>query len=123
MVRDANAAADAGQLKKGDVEPLQKALQKFDSIFAVMNDDDAVKVKQILEWAEREGKQDKITAEARAIAASASIGDVDIDRLVSEMQEARKAKNFSHADAIRGQLNEQGIIVEITKDGARWRRK
>ena len=45
MVRDANAAADAGQLKKGDVEPLQKALQKFDSIFAVMNDDDAVKVK------------------------------------------------------------------------------
>ncbi len=123
MVRDANAAADAGQLKKGDVEPLQKALQKFDSIFAVMNDDDAVKVKQILEWAEHEGKQDKITAEARAIAASASVGDADIDRLVAEMQEARKAKNFSRADAIRGQLNEQGIIVEITKDGARWRRK
>ena len=123
MVRDANAAADAGQLKKGDVEPLQKALKKFDSIFAVMNDDDAVKVKTILEWAEREGKQDKITAEARAIAASASVGNADIDQLVSEMQEARKAKNFSRADAIRGQLNEQGIIVEITKDGARWRRK
>ena len=123
MVRDANAAADAGQLKKGDVEPLQKALQKFDSIFAVMNDDDAVKVKTILEWAEREGKQDEITAEARAIAASASVGNADIDQLVSEMQEARKAKNFSRADAIRGQLNEQGIIVEITKDGARWRRK
>ena len=123
MVRDANGAADAGQLKKGDVEPLQKALQKFDSIFAVMNDDDAVKVKTILEWAEREGKQDKITAEARAIAASASVGNADIDQLVSEMQEARKAKNFSRADAIRGQLNEQGIIVEITKDGARWRRK
>jgi cysteinyl-tRNA synthetase len=123
MVRDANAAADAGQLKKGDVEPLQKALQKFDLIFAVMNDDDAVKVKQILEWAEREGKQEKITAEARAIAASASVGDADIDRLVSEMQEARKAKSFSRADAIRGQLNAQGIIVEITKDGARWRRK
>jgi cysteinyl-tRNA synthetase len=123
MVRDANAAADAGQLKKGDVEPLQKALQKFDSIFAVMNDDDAVKVKQIIEWAEREGKQDKITAEARTIAASASVGDADIDRLVSEMQEARKAKNFSRADAIRGELNENGIIVEVTKDGARWRRK
>ena len=123
MVRDANAAADAGQLKKGDVEPLQKALQKFDSIFAVMNDDDAVKVKQILEWAEREGKQDKISAEARAIAASASVGNAEIDQLVSDMQESRKAKNFSRADAIRGQLNEQGIIVEITKDGARWRRK
>jgi cysteinyl-tRNA synthetase len=123
MVRDANAAADAGQLKKGDVEPLQKALQKFDSIFAVMNDDDAVKVKQILEWAEREGKHDKITPEARAIAASASVGDAEIDSLVSEMQEARKAKSFARADAIRGHLNEQGITVEITKDGARWRRK
>ncbi len=123
MVRDANAAADAGQLKKGDVEPLQKALQKFDSIFAVMNDDDAVKVKQILEWAEHEGKQDKISPQARSIAASASVGDADIDGLVSEMQEARKAKNFGRADAIRGELNQQGIIVEITKDGARWRRK
>ncbi len=123
MVRDANAAADAGQLKKGDVEPLQKALQKFDSIFAVMNDDDAVKVKQIIEWAEREGKQDRISPQARSIAASASVGDADIDRLVSEMQEARKAKNFGRADAIRGELNQQGIIVEITKDGARWRRK
>jgi cysteinyl-tRNA synthetase len=88
-----------------------------------MHDDDAVKVKQILEWAEREGKPDKITPQARAIAASSSVGDADIDRLVSEMQEARKAKNFSRADAIRSQLNEQGIIVEITKDGARWRRK
>jgi cysteinyl-tRNA synthetase len=123
MVRDANATADAGQLKKGDIEPLQKALQKFDSIFAVMNDDDAVKVKQILEWAEREGKQDKITPQARAIAASASVGDAEIDQLVSEMQDARRAKNFSRADAIRAQLNDQGIIVEITKDGARWRRK
>ena len=110
-------------MKKGDVEPLQKALQKFDSIFAVMNDDDAVKVKQILEWAEHEGKQDKISPQARSIAASASVGDADIDGLVSEMQEARKAKNFGRADAIRGELNQQGIIVEITKDGARWRRK
>ena len=123
MVRDANAAADAGRLKKGDVEPLRKVLQRFDSIFAVLNDDDAPKVKQIIEWAESEGKQDKISAQARAIAASASVGDADIDRLVAEMQEARKAKNFSRADALRSQLNDQGIIVEITKDGARWRRK
>ena len=43
--------------------------------------------------------------------------------MVKEMQNARKTKNFAKADAIRNELNQIGIIVEVTKDGARWRRK
>jgi cysteinyl-tRNA synthetase len=123
MVRDANNAADKGELKQGDIEPFQKALAAFDSIFAVMADDDAPKVKKIVEWAEGEGKSEKITAQAREIAAAAGADDAQIDTLVQEMQEARKTKNFARGDEIRAQLNQMGIIVEVTKDGARWRRK
>jgi len=123
MVRDANNAADKGELKQGDVAPLMKALDAFDAIFAVLTDDDAQKVKKTVEWAEAESRADKITPQAREIAATAGTSDAEIDSLIAEMQEARKAKNYARGDEIRTQLNQMGIIVEVTKDGARWRRK
>jgi cysteinyl-tRNA synthetase len=39
------------------------------------------------------------------------------------MDAARKARKFKESDSIRAELNTAGIIVEITKDGVRWRRK
>jgi cysteinyl-tRNA synthetase len=123
MVRDANAAADKGELKKADAAPLLKSLEVFDAIFAVMDDDDAAKVKKTVEWAEAEGLTDKISPQAREIASAAGTSDAEIDALVKEMQDARKAKNFARGDAIRNHLNQMGIIVEVTKDGVRWRRK
>jgi cysteinyl-tRNA synthetase len=123
LVRDANAAADAGELKKADVAPVLEALRKFDEIFAVVQDDDLDKMRAVYEWAEREGKLDKAAPEFLEAVKSASTSDTDIDKLVAEMQAARKAKDFARGDAIRKQLGEQGIVVEITKDGARWKRK
>jgi cysteinyl-tRNA synthetase len=123
MVREANNAADKGDLKQGDAAPLLKALEAFDAIFAVMNDDDAAKVKKTVEWAESEGLADKISPQAREFAGAAGTSDAHIDAQIKEMQDARKAKNFPRGDAIRNQLNQIGIIVEVTKDGVRWRRK
>jgi cysteinyl-tRNA synthetase len=39
------------------------------------------------------------------------------------MKAARGARNFKQSDAIRAELTEAGILVEITKGGIRWRRK
>src|SRR5436853_893309 len=50
MVRKANAAIDAGQLKKDDAAVLLDVLEKFDQIFAVLIDDETEKMKKILEW-------------------------------------------------------------------------
>src|SRR3974390_1452555 len=61
LVRDVNAALDNGQLKKDDAAAALKALEQFDEIFAVLRDDDATKVKAIVEWAKSDGKADKIT--------------------------------------------------------------
>jgi cysteinyl-tRNA synthetase len=39
------------------------------------------------------------------------------------MEAARKSRDFQSSDAIRAELTTAGILVEITKDGVRWRRK
>jgi cysteinyl-tRNA synthetase len=123
LVRDVNAAADNGEVRKGDVASLLEALQKFDEIFAVLNDDDARKVKFAVEWANAEGKADKISPETAEMAKSAGLGDDRVEALVAEHSAARKAKDFKRSDAIRAELMESGIILENTKDGVRWKRK
>ncbi|MEH2941699.1 cysteine--tRNA ligase [Lachnospiraceae bacterium KK002] len=48
--------------------------------------------------------------------------DEEIERLIAERQAARKEKNFARADEIRGILLEQGIILEDTREGVKWKR-
>lgn len=48
--------------------------------------------------------------------------DADIEALIQERQEARKAKNFARADEIRDTLLAQGIILEDTREGVKWKR-
>ncbi len=100
-----------------------KALEQFDEIFAVLTDDDAAKVRAIVEWAQQEGLQDKIRPAAAEMAKAAALSDEEVERLVAEHSQARKARDFARSDEIRNQLAEQGIILENTKDGVRWKRK
>jgi cysteinyl-tRNA synthetase len=123
MVRDVNAAADSGRVKKDDVAALLDALHKFDEIFAVLEDHDSVYVKAIVDWAEAEGLEEKISAETREMAKSAGLSDAQVEALVSKHSEARKAKDFKTSDAVRDELLAQGIVLENTKDGVRWKRK
>ena len=46
----------------------------------------------------------------------------DIEALIAERQAARKEKNFARADEIRDTLLEQGIILEDTREGVKWKR-
>ncbi len=48
--------------------------------------------------------------------------DADIEALIAERMEARKAKNFARADEIRDTLLKQGIILEDTREGVKWKR-
>jgi len=58
-----------------------------------------------------------------AIEAAAELLDDEIETLIAERTEARKAKNWARADEIRDLLDAQGIILEDTPQGMRWRRK
>ena len=118
LVREANAAGDAGKLFREEIPELQNALNQFDEVFAVLKDDDAEKMRQVIEWARTEGKVDE-----SAVATEPALSDALVEALIAERQQARKARDFGKSDAIRKQLADAGIILEDTKDGLRWKRK
>ena len=95
FVRDANSAMDAGQFLSGNRDAALALLATFDSIF------------DILRPVEREG----------------GLTDEAIDELVNERIAAKKSKNFARSDEIRNLLQAQGVILEDTRDGTRWKRK
>ncbi|KOP66288.1 cysteinyl-tRNA synthetase [Bacillus sp. FJAT-18019] len=49
--------------------------------------------------------------------------DEEIEALIAERIEARKNKNWARADEIRDKLADEGIVLEDTAQGMRWRRK
>ncbi|MBI1741406.1 MAG: cysteine--tRNA ligase [Candidatus Koribacter versatilis] len=123
MVRKANAALDAGEVRSEDVRPLLSALEKFDEIFGVLKDDDQPKMAAILDWARAVGREKEASPELIEIAGSAQLSDDQVNQKLTEMEAARKARNFKVSDSLRAELSAAGIIVENTKDGVRWRRK
>ncbi len=48
--------------------------------------------------------------------------DAEIESLIAERQEARKAKNFARADEIRDELAARGIQLKDTREGVTWKR-
>lgn len=48
--------------------------------------------------------------------------DEQIEELINERQQARKSKDFKRADEIRDTLLAQGIVLEDTREGVRWKR-
>ena len=106
-VRDANSAMDSGEFRAGNAAGALEFLQRFDSIFNVLTPTTA-------------GLNATITGSAQV---SATLTDSLVESHIAERAAARKARNFALADQIRDQLLEQGIILEDTKSGVRWKRK
>jgi len=123
MVRRANAAIDAGQFKKDDAVVLLDVLEKFDQIFAVLQDDETGKMKQILDWARSENREKDVSSTLLKTVDAQRLSDAGIEQKIAEMERARRSRNFQSSDAIRAELLAAGIVVENTKDGVRWKKK
>ena len=93
FVREVNIALADGTIKADDQHEMLNVVGKFDAVFGVFG----------------EAKQELL--------------DTEIQALVDERQVARAAKNFARSDEIRSLLAEQGILLEDTKEGMRWKRK
>ncbi|HSC77596.1 MAG TPA: hypothetical protein VLB32_03440, partial [Candidatus Acidoferrales bacterium] len=53
---------------------------------------------------------------------AAGLSDAEVEALIAERGQARARRDFKRSDEIRDQLQRQGIILEDTKDGVRWKR-
>jgi len=120
LVRNGNVAADSGKLFAGNLPAINEALSKFDEIFAVLEDRDAEIARGALQWAQEEGRGDQAAPE---LVAAYSLSDQQIDALLAEREQARRSRNFGRSDAIRNELSGLGILIEDSKEGARWKRK
>jgi cysteinyl-tRNA synthetase len=97
-VRALNSALDDNQLQEENRWDAARVLEVFDTVFDVLKPSDAP-------------------------AAAAGPSDTDIEALIEERNQAKKARNFKRSDEIRNNLLEKGIVLEDTKDGVRWKRK
>jgi len=93
-VRDTNTAMDAGEFRAENVPDALEFLARFDSVFDVL----------------------------RPTPRTDGLTDTEVDALIAERAAAKKSKNFGRSDEIRSQLAAQGVILEDTKEGVRWKR-
>jgi cysteinyl-tRNA synthetase len=93
--RDANSAMDSGEFRVANAAAALEFLASFDAIFDVL----------------------------RPSGKAGELPDEGVEARIAERTAAKKAKNFALADLIRVQLLEQGIVLEDTKNGVRWKRK
>jgi cysteinyl-tRNA synthetase len=94
-IRDANTMMDAGEFRAEDAPAARAFLERCDCVFDVM----------------------------RPAAGSGQAADAQVESLIAERAAAKKARNFARADQIREELLAQGILLEDTKSGVRWKRK
>ena len=98
LVRDVNAAIDAGEVGVPDAELLTQTFDTFDAVLGVIS-------------------------LRRAEDAAPPVPVDEIERLIEERRTARSRRDFAVADGIRDDLDVRGIVLEDSAAGTRWKRK
>ncbi|KRL28525.1 cysteinyl-tRNA synthetase [Limosilactobacillus frumenti DSM 13145] len=94
LVKYANVYAQSSKVHEGAIVAIQKELQTLLSIFGI---------------------------DLKA-SGSQKLDDQRVQALIDERNQARQDKNFARADEIRDQLKTEGIILEDTPQGTRFKR-
>lgn len=92
FIREINSRLSRDLLKKEDAVRILQTVEEIDRVLAILP----------------EQKEEALPPE--------------LLEKIEQRQKARKEKNFALADAIREELRQQGIVLEDTKEGVRWKR-
>ncbi len=91
MIRKVNILISQGKVYRKDAEKLISSILSLDNVLAVLPEE----------------KEETLPSEAM--------------KKIEEREKARAEKNYELADRIRKELLKQGVILEDTKDGVRWK--
>ncbi|MFL6293307.1 MAG: cysteine--tRNA ligase [Thermoanaerobaculia bacterium] len=100
FVKDVNLAVEEGRIGTGDRQRILDALADVDQVLGVLD-----------------------PAQWPTAAAAAGPSAEGIERRIQERLDARKNRDFAAADRIRDELAAQGVILEDTPQGTRWKRR
>jgi cysteinyl-tRNA synthetase len=93
MIRDTNKLLTKNKIYKDDSNLIQSSFKRWDTVLGVLLD-----------------RKDESL-------------DNSIKKKIDQREKARKEKNYELADQIRDELLKQGIILEDTQEGVRWKKK
>jgi cysteinyl-tRNA synthetase len=91
LIRAGHSGLAEGRVGKDDADRLMACLQTMDGVLGVLP------------------PRREITLEERVL------------KRIEEREQARRAKDFNLADAIRAELLAAGVVLEDTRDGVRWK--
>ena len=136
LVRDGNTVMDEGKFRDGDRAAFLDVLERWDRVFAVLDDNDHAKLRQFGFIQSPEAARSDSRAQAPEGAVEVKTGngyttavlvdtlsDEEIEKQIAERNAARRRGEFARADQIRSELTKAGVILEDTKAGTRWKRK
>jgi cysteinyl-tRNA synthetase len=107
LVRDINTSMDRGDFLQQDAPRSLAAMEEFDAVLALIEDDDDAKLAKL-------GFKPQ----------TSRMPGAEVDALIAERLAAKKSRNFKRADEIRQKLADSGILLEDAKDGSvRWKYK
>lgn len=95
FIRDVNRRLADGALQAGDRERVRAATARMDAVLDVF----------------------------RPMAEADTSPDAEIAALVRQREEARRARDWKGADALRDKLKAMGIVIKDTPEGTVWRRE
>lgn len=94
-LKEASALSGEGKLSRKGANDVLEAVRKINSVLGIM----------------KSSAFEEVSLEK------------EIEELIRQREDARKAKDYGKADEIRSTLGGMGIIVEDTADGVKWKRK
>jgi cysteinyl-tRNA synthetase len=110
MIKTANRMVAQQKIFQKDAENLIRAIVSVDKVIGVVNFPINIEVSDVLS----PGQDIQVEFHKRELPDG-------IQEKIQERERARQEKNFALADHIRDELLAQGVVLEDTKDGVRWK--
>ncbi len=102
FVKEVNLAVEERRIGTGDRQRVLEALADVDRVLGVL---------------------DPSAWPAAETASASGPSEEEIERQIQERVEARKRRDFAASDRIRDELAAQGVLLEDTPQGTRWKRR